>query len=131
MHLILCHDNADFDAVASLLAAYKLYPEALPVLPQRLNRNVERFLALYRGGLPFVAYDDHRGRVTQVTLVDTNRAPERIRGIKPKTPLHIIDHHPLTRDLEAHETFEGEVIGANTTLLIEKLQAAGITLNSL
>jgi tRNA nucleotidyltransferase (CCA-adding enzyme) len=131
MHLILCHDNADFDAVASLLAAHRLYPDALPVLPQRLNRNVERFLALYRGGLPFVTHDEHRGRVTQVTLVDTNRAPERVRGIKPNTPIHIIDHHPLTRELEPHETFDGEVIGANVTLLIEKLQAAGMTLNSL
>jgi len=132
MHLILCHDNADFDAVASLLGAHKLYPDATAILPQRLNRNVERFLALYQSGLPFVAYDDYQaGKVTQVTLVDTNRPPERIRGIKPKTPIHIIDHHPLTRELEPYETFEGEVIGANTTLLIEKLQAAGITLNSL
>lgn len=133
MHLILCHDNADFDAVASLMGAHKLYPDATAVLPQRINRNVARFLALYRSGLPLIPYDDFKqaGRVTHVTLVDTNRPPERIRGIKPNTPVHILDHHPLTRELGAHETFEGEVIGANTTLLVEKMQAAGIALNSL
>lgn len=133
MHLLLCHDNADFDAVASLLAARKLYPNATAVLPQRLNRNVERFLALYQGGFPFVAYADYRqaGRVTQVTLVDTSHPPERFRGIKPRIPIHIIDHHPLTRALDAHETFEGEPLGANTTLLVEKLQAAAIPLTSL
>ncbi|MBE2266991.1 MAG: CBS domain-containing protein [Anaerolinea sp.] len=132
-HIILCHDNADFDAVASVLAAAKLYPDAVPLLPQRINRNVQRFLALYAGGLPFVRYDDYakNRRIAQVTLVDTNRPPERIRGIKPDTPVHIIDHHPLTRELDANETFEGEIIGANTTLLVEKLQAAGTALTSL
>ncbi len=132
MHIILCHENADFDAVAALLGAHKLYPDAIPMLPERLNANVARFLALYRSGLPFVARDEQqqRRRIEKVTLVDTNRVPA-IKGIKPNTPIHIIDHHPLTRELEPNETFEGEVIGSTTTLLIERMQAEGIDISSL
>ena len=47
MLLILTHENADFDAVASQLAAHKLYPEGVPLLSWRLNRNVNQFLNLY------------------------------------------------------------------------------------
>ncbi len=44
MHIILCHENADFDALAAMLAAHKLDPAAIPVLPNRLNHNVDRVL---------------------------------------------------------------------------------------
>ena len=54
MQVILTHENADFDAIASLLAAHKLYPNAHPVLPHRVNRNVQAFLGLYGPGLPFL-----------------------------------------------------------------------------
>ena len=47
MRVIQTHENADFDAVASLLAAHKLFPEATPVLPRRVNRNVRHFVNLY------------------------------------------------------------------------------------
>ena len=131
MHLILSHENADFDAVASMLAAHKLYPDGIPVLAEHLNRNVANFLALYRNGLPFVAREDYRaGRIEKITLVDV-RQPPQLRGIKPKTPRHIIDHHPLNDDLAENETFTGEVLGANTTLLVEELQRQHISLNTL
>ncbi len=61
MHIILNHENADFDALAAMLAAHKLDPAAIPVLPNRLNSNVERFLARYRSALPFVARDSPAG----------------------------------------------------------------------
>jgi tRNA nucleotidyltransferase (CCA-adding enzyme) len=54
MHLIVTHDNADFDAIASLLGAAKLYPGAVPVIPRRINRNVRDFLHLYWDEFPFV-----------------------------------------------------------------------------
>ena len=55
--VILTHENADFDAIASLLAAWKVYPDATPVLPRRVNRNGNAFLALYGGELPLVRGD--------------------------------------------------------------------------
>jgi tRNA nucleotidyltransferase (CCA-adding enzyme) len=134
MHVILGHENADFDSVAAMLGAYKLYPDGVPVLPARMNTNVARFIALYRNGLPFLARDDfalpNGGRIEQVTLVDTHRTPQ-LKGIKAKTPIHIIEHHPLTRDLAPNETFTGEIIGAATTLLVEQIQAQNIILTPL
>jgi nanoRNase/pAp phosphatase (c-di-AMP/oligoRNAs hydrolase) len=34
VQIILTHENADFDAMASLMAAWKLDPAAIPILPQ-------------------------------------------------------------------------------------------------
>ncbi|MCJ7624134.1 MAG: hypothetical protein MUO76_11570, partial [Anaerolineaceae bacterium] len=53
MHIILTHEQADFDAIASLLGAFLLNKEALPVLPRRYNRNVRDFVELYKNDLPF------------------------------------------------------------------------------
>jgi len=43
MEVILTHEQADFDALASLLAFHLLDEKSIPVLPNRLNRNVRNF----------------------------------------------------------------------------------------
>src|SRR5437899_11063491 len=99
--LILTHENSDFDAVASQLAAAKPNPSAIPVLARRLNRNVQNFMTLYGSALPFVQPDQlTRRRVEQVIVVDT-QAYSTVRGMNSETPVQIIDHHPLGRELEA------------------------------
>jgi tRNA nucleotidyltransferase (CCA-adding enzyme) len=130
--LILTHDNADFDAISSMLAAYKLDPQAVPVLPARVNRNVEHFLNLYGSALPFVPRDELRrgGAVEFVTVVDT-QSFSTARGMRPDTPIHFIDHHPLTRELTANQQFSGETVGAATTLLVEQIQVRGIPVEPL
>jgi tRNA nucleotidyltransferase (CCA-adding enzyme) len=131
VEVILTHTNADFDAVAALLAAQKLYPQAIPVLPDRLRSNVAEFIMLYQNGLPFVRWRDFRPKnVSQIIMVDTQRAPS-LRNAKTKTPVHIIDHHPPMGELEPHQTIQVELLGATTTLLVESIQREGITLNSL
>ena len=52
MHLILTHEQADFDALAALLAARLLEGDSRAVLPRRMNRNVQAFLTLYGDELP-------------------------------------------------------------------------------
>jgi tRNA nucleotidyltransferase (CCA-adding enzyme) len=128
VQIILTHENADFDAIASLLAAWKLNPAAIPILPERQNRNVAHFLALYQTGLPFVRQSDfHPHKVEQAILVDTQRPPP-VRGIKPDTSVHIVDHHLLADDLPGHFTAISEAVGAATTLLVEQIQQQGIPL---
>lgn len=131
--IIFTHDNADFDAIASLLAAHKLYPEATPVLPHHLARNVAEFMTLYKNGLPLIAWHEFKphSKVERIILVDTQRLPE-IRHIKRDTPVLIIDHHRYEGEQGAHVTFIGEEIGANVTLLTEQIIANGtIRLTSL
>jgi len=108
LKLILTHDNADFDAISSMLAAYKLDPLALPVLPARVNRNVEHFLNLYGSALPFVPRDELRrgAAVESVTVVDT-QSFSTARGMRPNTPIHFIDHHPLARNSPPTSSFPG------------------------
>ena len=133
MKLILTHSNADFDAVAALLAAHRLYPDAIPVLSDRVNRNVEHFLTLYRNGVTFVNQADLRVRgVKHVILVDTQRLPN-LRGLKANTPTTIIDHHqPFGHtDLDPHTTLVSEPVGAVTTLLIERIRERGLALTSM
>ncbi len=96
MHLILTHEQADFDGTAALLAAKLLQPQALAVLPRRLNRNVRAFLTLYGDSLPFTDLDDvPRGPIERVTLVDTQSLPS-IKGTSAQAQIHIVDHHPPT-----------------------------------
>jgi nanoRNase/pAp phosphatase (c-di-AMP/oligoRNAs hydrolase) len=84
MLLILTHENADFDAVAAQFAAHKLYPEGLPLLSRRVNRNVNQFLTLYWDVLPFMRPADwQRRRIERVLLVDTQSLPS-VRGLHPK-----------------------------------------------
>lgn len=131
MELILSHENADFDAVGSMLAAHKLYPHAIPVLPERLNRNVAGFLALFASVLPFVEREDLPDeRLTSAILTDTQQLPP-FKGITKRVKIRIIDHHPLKKPLSPKIEYEGEVIGAVSTLLTERLQVAQIRLSSL
>jgi len=127
--LILTHEHADFDALASLLAAARLYPQAVPVLPRQRNRNLDAFLAVYRDSLPFVHMEDlPRHHVDHVILVDTQTA-QPMRGMGPHTTGLIIDHHPQMRELPLNWSFIGEEVGATTTLLIEQLAETHVTVN--
>jgi tRNA nucleotidyltransferase (CCA-adding enzyme) len=50
--VIVAHTNTDFDALAAMLAAAKLYPRARICLTGALNRNVREFCGLYADQLP-------------------------------------------------------------------------------
>jgi tRNA nucleotidyltransferase (CCA-adding enzyme) len=123
MHLILTHEQADFDALAALLAARLLEGESRAVLPRRTNRNVHAFLALYGDELPLESPGDlPKERVERVTLVDTQSMPT-IRGVGKHTRVHIVDHHPLHNPPPPGWTTAVYPVGACTTLLVESLQA--------
>jgi tRNA nucleotidyltransferase (CCA-adding enzyme) len=130
MHLILTHEQADFDALAALLAARLLEADSRAVLPHRANRNVHAFLALYGDALALESMDDlPRERVDRVTLVDTQSMPT-VRGVGNATRVHVVDHHPLRKDLPQGWTAAVDAIGACTTLLVESLQALARPLSS-
>ncbi len=129
MQLILTHENTDFDGLASQLAAWKLYPQALPVLPRRPNRNLRDFLTLYWDELPYVRYEDlpRRAEVDRIILVDTQTLITP-KGMTDDTTVQIIDHHPLSHDLPAGWSYSGEEVGATTTLLLEQVIATDSSL---
>ncbi|HID03747.1 MAG TPA: hypothetical protein EYP18_11155, partial [Desulfobacterales bacterium] len=44
MQVITTHLNADFDGLASMIAAQKLYPDAVMAFPGSQEKNVRRFI---------------------------------------------------------------------------------------
>ncbi len=130
MHLILTHEQADLDALASQLGAWLMDPDAHPVLSQRLNRNVRAFLTIYGPQLPFKERGDlPRTPIESITLVDT-QAMITMKGMTPQTRVHVVDHHE-PRALPAEWNVTIQPTGANTTLLLEALQEQNGSLTSL
>lgn len=122
MRIILTHEQADFDALASMLGAYLLDDSAQPVLPRRMNRNVRAFVTLYGAELPFVDPRDLPGEpVETICLVDT-QSMATLRGVGPATRVHIIDHHARRGDLPVGWTISTDDVGATATLLVEQLR---------
>jgi tRNA nucleotidyltransferase (CCA-adding enzyme) len=122
MRIILTHEQADFDALASLLGAFLLDETALPILPKRMNRNVRAFVILYGAELPFVDRDDlPKEPVESICLVDT-QSMVTVRGVGAETTVHIVDHHPIRGDIQSNWTITTEDVGATTTIFVEDLQ---------
>lgn len=130
MKIILTHEQADFDAIASQLGAYLLDEAYIPVQPRRMNRNVRAFLTLYGMDLAFVSADDlPKELVDAVKLVDT-QSMISVKGMNPATQVHVIDHHPLRDDLPAEWQLTVSGTGANTTLFVEILRERDAVLNT-
>ena len=122
MHVIVTHPNADFDAVASLLGAWLLYPEAVPVLPSPLNRNVRDFVTLYESRLPFVRQHElAREPVDRMTVVDSQQLPT-MKGLVAQPQIHIIDHHDLHEQPPEGAILSLTDTGATVTLLVEQIR---------
>ncbi len=129
MHVIVTHPNADFDAVASLLGAWLLYPEALPVLPSPLNRNVRDFVTLYENQLPFARLNDlGREPINRVTVVDSQQVPT-LKGLQADAHIHIIDHHDLHQQPPEGAVLSLTDTGANVTLLVEQIRELPLRLS--
>ncbi len=123
MRVILTHEQADFDAVASMLGAYLLDDSAAPVLPRKRNRNVNAFITLYGATLPFIEINELGDvPIDLITLVDTQSLVS-LKGVEPNTEVHVIDHHPRRDNLPPHWIINSGETGATTTILVEELEA--------
>jgi tRNA nucleotidyltransferase (CCA-adding enzyme) len=122
MRVILTHEQADFDALASLLAASLLDEMAKPILPRKMNRNVRAFVTIYGAELPFIEARDLPSEfIEEVCLVDT-QGMVTLKGINSSTRVRVIDHHPQRDDLPTGWVVTTEPTGATVTILIEALQ---------
>ncbi|MBW1890009.1 MAG: CBS domain-containing protein [Deltaproteobacteria bacterium] len=134
--VITTHINADFDALASMLAAQKLYPDSLVVFPGSQEKNLRNFFIqsmVYLLNIANVKDIDFK-QISRLVLVDT-RQPNRIGKFstildKPGLEVHIYDHHPsMTGDIDG--TYMAlEPLGATVTLLVNILREKGIEISS-
>ncbi|SDI26336.1 CBS domain-containing protein [Alteribacillus bidgolensis] len=125
MEIILTHDQVDFDALASMVAASKLYPQAAMVLPKQQSEQVRHYLALYRDNFNFSAENDiDWEKVSHVILTDVaHLSRTEARSTLPSgIPITVYDHHPLLEeDKQEHVTYVVEKTGAAVTILIEEI----------
>lgn len=121
MHLILTHEQADFDALGAMLGAYLMNEGSYPVLPRRMNRNCRAFLAFYGAELPFVEIADLPSEaIDTVTLVDT-QSLVTLKGMGSRAHVQVVDHHSRRSDLPKSWDVRTDVSGACTTLFVEGL----------
>ncbi|MDL2269635.1 CBS domain-containing protein [Desulfosarcina sp. OttesenSCG-928-A07] len=134
--LITSHINPDFDAMASILAAQKLYPNAGVILPGSMEKNLKLFFIQSVAYLfNIVALDRISiSAVRQLVLVDTRRR-NRIGDAKaildnPDLEIHIYDHHLKKEDDIGADKEVYQKTGATITILAKILQANNIALSS-
>ena len=135
MDLITTHINADFDALGSLVAAKKLYPNSRLMLPGSQEKAVREFLSLAKELVVFESERECRlYDITRLVLVDT-RHKSRI-GIASElvdkgVEIHVYDHHPKMKDDVVADKDIYEEVGATVTILADIIKKKGIKLTPL
>ncbi|MDD5371318.1 MAG: CBS domain-containing protein [Anaerolineaceae bacterium] len=128
MHVILTHEQADFDAMGALLGAHLLQENHLAILPRKTNRNVHAFLSLYGADLPFVDLRELPAEPVETILLVDTQSLITIKGITGNTRVRVIDHHPPREDAPETWSIHSDPLGAITTLFVEGILENGIAL---
>ena len=135
LEVITTHLNADFDAMASMVAAKKLYPDALLVFPGSQERNLRDFFI--RSSFYFVDFTRMKqvplDEIKRLILVDTRQASRIGRFAEVaaggEADIHIYDHHPDS-DEDVHGSVEVvEMLGSTTAILTRIIRERGIALS--
>ena len=126
MKIITTHNSSDFDALASLVAATLIYPDAKPVLPNSINANLKAFLSIHKDLFDlWSAKEIDINEVDTLIAVDTHtwqRLDQRLSPLAKKDDLNIIvwDHH-TKGDMEAGDKHIRET-GACVTMLVQEIE---------
>ncbi|MDD2620869.1 MAG: CBS domain-containing protein [Syntrophomonadaceae bacterium] len=134
MDIITSHNSLDFDGLASMVAANKIYPGAVKVFSGTLSKNVKQFMALYKDLLLIKqAKEIDLKSIKRMIVVDTANA-NRLGYLKeivlqPGIDFHIYDHHPSASDDLQGSISEIHKLGAATTILIEEIMKKGVSIS--
>lgn len=133
VEIITSHTALDFDGLASMVGASKLYPGAVMVFSGTVSKNIKQFMALYKDSLAIktpkeIEFD----QVARVIMVDTANS-KRLGQLQeilhnPGLEFHIYDHHPPTEEDVRGSVHEYHPLGAATTIMVEKIIAREIVI---
>lgn len=134
MQVITTHFSADFDCMAAMVAAQKLYPEALMVFSGSMEKPLQEYLKAVNPPFRFSRIRDvDLDQVTRLIVVDT-QDPERIGPFKKLlgkagVEVCVYDHHlDVAHPLKAGESMILKR-GSSATILCEVLAERGIELS--
>jgi len=137
MEILATHINADFDALASMVAAERLHPGARMFFPGSREESVRRML---ESGLVEISELKRRevdpARLSRVILCDV-RQSDRIGIVaewlaeNPAIEVWAYDHHPPAEsDVAVSGGLVDPLAGSTSTLLIEEMQRRGLVCSS-
>ncbi len=136
MEVITTHINADFDCLGSMIAAKRLYPDAVMVFPGGQERSLrEYFLRSVQYVFGFKrARDIDLDEVTRLILVDVRKAsrigPFGVIAKRPGVDIHIYDHHPA-KDHDLKGSLEHiEPVGSTVTVFSHLFMEQEVELTS-
>ena len=135
MELIVGHQHTDFDGLAAMIAAKKLYPEAKAVFPGRIQDPVKDFMALYKDEVEILYLSDvDLEKVTRIVIVDTANK-SALGELADKLNFNeieviVYDHHSHSQKDWINFDYSQEV-GASVTILIDEIVKKDIELNPL
>jgi len=123
MDLVTTHINADFDCLGAMIAARRLYPEAVLVFPGSQEPGLRNYLlhsALYAYNFKSLK-DVDLAQITRLILVDVRQAARigsfAAVALDPQVELHIYDHH-LSTEASLTGSYERiEDVGSTVTLM--------------
>ena len=136
MLVITTHLNADFDGMASMIAAQKLYPDAVLAFAGSQEKGLRDFISqslLYRYDFQKIKNIDI-AKIDQLIVVDT-RSSTRIGPFaaclkNPGVRLHIYDHHPSSPGDMKGDLQIVENTGSTVTILTRILREKEISINA-
>ena len=134
MQVITSHFSADFDCMASMVAAQKLYPEARMVFSGSMEKPLQEYLKAVTPPFHFYGIKEvDLDQISRLIVVDT-RDPDRIGIFKnllgrDNVEVHVYDHHlEVANPMNAHHSVIRKR-GSCATLLYEELSERGIDLS--
>ncbi|UTF51525.1 CBS domain-containing protein [Desulfomicrobium sp. ZS1] len=133
--VITCHANADFDALAAMIAVSKLYPDAALVFPGTQESSLKDYFiqsAMYL--FNFKSLKDIDLQAVRLLVVVDTRQRSRLTHVEPLLALpglsiHVYDHHPATDDALEASLDIYQPWGATTSIIIEKLREKSLTVS--
>lgn len=133
MDIVVTHEFADLDALASLVGAGRLYDGAVALRNSQVSEWSQRYLALHKDSLSLrPASEVDPSEVETAVVVDTRkqgRLSEFADHLEAAERTVIYDHHPPSEDDIPGDEVHVEPVGACVTLFCEELDSRDIELS--
>ncbi len=133
MELLTTHINADFDALAAVVAAQRLHPGAQIFFPGSREESVRRMLdSGFFEVTELKRKDIDPAEITRIILCDV-RQRERVGIVAqwleehPQIEVWSYDHHPDTAaDIPVRGGLVDQGVGSTSTILVEEMRRRGL-----
>jgi tRNA nucleotidyltransferase (CCA-adding enzyme) len=134
LEVIISHQSTDFDSLSAMVAAKKIYKDALLVFTGAVEKNVRKFISIYGELIKIAPLKKIKiEEITKLIIVDT-RIKKRIGPFanvinKRDLEIHIYDHHPSTAEDIKGDLNVIEEVGATTTIILKKIKEMNIEIS--